>query len=76
MTVGGMMPYLLLAPSLVVEHMMGNYVCCGIFIFIQAKQSADFSGYVTTPPPVYPIIAAWNLLYQTPYSHSNVHDRA
>ena len=39
-------------------------------------QSGDFSGYVTVPPPDNPIIAAWNLSYQTPYSHANVHDKA
>ncbi len=31
----------------------------------QIFQSLDFSGYVTTPPAIYPIIAAWNLLHQT-----------
>ena len=28
------------------------------------NQSVDFSGYVTTPPAVYSIIAAWNLSHQ------------
>ena len=28
-------------------------------------QSVDFSGYVLTPPAVYPITTAWTLLHQT-----------
>ena len=36
----------------------------------------DFSEIAIMPTPVYPIIAAWYLSYQTPYIRSNGHDNA